>query len=144
MKPVPQTVLYGEHSVGDGNCVDACLASILELPLWMLPSFHCMRGRRDRRSRIDAWLGTMFNLELDFASPVRDTVLPEFYMVTGQSPRSENTWHAVVYRNGVLAHDPHPSGLGIVGAPATVQFFRSHPIRAVPSIIPWSAYVSAE
>lgn len=42
MKPVPQTVLYGDDAYSNGNCVDACIASLMELPLWMVPQFYQM------------------------------------------------------------------------------------------------------
>ena len=71
MKPVPQTVLYGEHTTGNGNCVDACLASLLEFPLWMVPPFYAMWGRKDRFSRIDDWLA-LFGLEFEFLDDVAD------------------------------------------------------------------------
>lgn len=106
-------MLYGEHSSGNGDCFTACLASLLELPLWMVPPFHMMYGRPDTFSRIDQWLARFFNMELEFVDDIKNPGdLPEFYIVLGKSPRN-NEGHAVVYSKGVLAHDPNPAGGGV-------------------------------
>ena len=141
MKPVPQTVLYGEHSTGNGNCVDACLASLLEFPLWMVPPFYAMYGRPDRFFRIDDWLA-LFGLEFEFLDDIADEEhLPEFYMVTGGSPRNPGTGHAVIYTTGAkLAHDPHYSGEGIVGVPTSVRYLVCRDLSKVHPAIPRSSY----
>lgn len=97
-----------------------------------------MWGRRDRQSRIDFWL-SLFGLELDFLGS-DEFELPEFYMVSGKSPRS-TCGHAVVYSKGVLAHDPHYSGLGIVGEPSTTWYLKALPGTQVHPSIPKSAYL---
>lgn len=145
MKPVPQTILYGEHTTGNGNCVDACLASLLEFPLWMVPPFYEMWGRKDRFKRLDQWL-LLFGLDLEFLDdPDQNSdALPEFYMVTGTSPRNPATGHAVIYGPGkVLAHDPHYSGLGIIGTPTSVRYLVAHDAAKVHPAIPRTSYVTS-
>ncbi len=59
-------------------------------------------------------------LGLQFLIQSKNTVYEGLYLVAGRSPRNPDINHMVVYRNGRLAHDPHPSGLGIDGDPIFV------------------------
>ncbi|WP_282638114.1 hypothetical protein [Sphingobacterium thalpophilum] len=36
-----------------------------------------------------------------------------YYFVTGKSPRGDFN-HIVIYKDGKMVHDPHPSGAGIL------------------------------
>lgn len=112
MQPVKQSKLYCEDGIHNGNCYAACLASLLELPLWMVPPFEDMFARTVWMKRTEEWLGRMFGLRLARANghPVED--LPEFYIASGPAPRGVH--HSVIYRRGELAHDPHPSGEGVL------------------------------
>lgn len=90
----------------EGNCMQAAVASFFELPLAQVPDFA-------------AWPDTYIRLQRFFSDRGfelrrRD---PEFsprgyYFVTGTSERGGE--HMVIYRNGKLAHDPHPGGNGLV------------------------------
>jgi len=118
MTPQPQTVLYGEEATGNGNCMTACIASLLDVPLWMVPPFEQMYGRKDRQQRINAWLFRFFKLDMEWMSYTDSlepqNTLPEFYIAVGPSPRNPSIGHGVIYSGGVLVHDPHYSGLGIL------------------------------
>lgn len=155
MKPVPQTVLYGEDAYGNGNCVDACLASLMELPLWMVPPFYNMWGRPDRHKRVDLWLA-LFGLELDFVDDLKNpglqspdlknpdlTRLPKFYIVSGPSPRNNSTGHAVIFDRDTqhIAHDPHYSNQGICGPWTSIRFLKQLPGREVHQCIPLSSFM---
>jgi hypothetical protein len=112
MTPVKQTKLYAKDGIHNGNCFAACLASLLDLPLWMVPPFEDMFGRGgDFTSRRKEWLERMFKLKMveTPAHPVDQ--LPEFYIANGYGKRG--VLHSVIYRRGELAHDPHPSNDGI-------------------------------
>lgn len=111
MKPVKQDRLYSAEGIGNGNCFAACLASLLEIPLWMVPPFDQMFGRNDWRSRVDEWLERIHKMELVDSDGHQIDKLPEFYIASGRSPRGVK--HAVVYSGGKLAHDPHYSDDGI-------------------------------
>ncbi len=139
MKPIPQTVLYGDNTTGNGNCFDACLASLLEIPLWMVPPFHQMFGRPDRSARMSDWLEIIFGVDLEWASP-GCVKLPEFYIVSGESPRNPKIGHAVIHKDGVLAHDPHHEGGGIVGPPRVV-YYLVPTAKGVHSCVPKSSYL---
>ena len=53
---VAQDKLYVHDGIGNGNCFPACLASILEIPLWMIPPFDQMFGRAKWGDRRQEWL----------------------------------------------------------------------------------------
>jgi len=111
MKPVKQTKLYSADGIHNGNCLAACVASLLELPLWMVPPFEDMFGRGDHTSRMIEWLNRMFSLELIWEDGHPVDELPEFYIAIGKSPRGVH--HAVIYSKGEMVHDPHFSDAGI-------------------------------
>jgi hypothetical protein len=110
--PVKQNVLFASDGIGNGNCFGACMASLLDLPLWMVPPFEQMFGRSDNwRSRVDDWLGRLFKLRLADTEGHCWNLLPEFYIANGRSPRG--VAHSTIYRAGRLVHDPHFSNAGI-------------------------------
>lgn len=118
MTPVAQDRLYSTDGLGNGNCMAACLASLLDLPLWMVPPFEEMFGRGSEvvYDRIDHWLQRMFGMELGLKGRHDPAQLPEFYMASGPTVRTAATgvMHSVIYRAGELVHDPHPSGAGLI------------------------------
>lgn len=160
MKPILQTVLYGDNAIGTGNCVAAAMASILEIPLWMMPPWEVMFARPDWNARRKQWLNQMFGLDYVVMWPSKKKPghyvnssweddsglvymdakdLPEFYIACGPTERGSH--HAVVYSHGALVHDPHYSGAGLLSVDR-VEFFRKCPEGTVESIsIPSSAYV---
>jgi hypothetical protein len=113
MTPVSQTKLATADGIHPGNCFAAALASLLDLPLWMVPPFEDMFGRTrgDWFERVEVWLERFFTLELVRSDGHQRERLPAFYIASGVSPRGLR--HSVIYSNGVLVHDPHPSGAGI-------------------------------
>lgn len=111
MIPVRQTKLYQADGIGNGDCFAACLASLLELPLWMVPPFDQMFGRVGWEKRCNEWLRRFQKAELVRESGHYWARLPEFYMGNGQSPRG--VYHSTIYSKGQLVHDPHFSDAGI-------------------------------
>lgn len=121
MKPVRQNVLYSDDGIQNGNCLAACFASLLEIPLWMVPPFDQMFGRGDWNIRIDQWLEVL-GYEREWLDGHQVDLLPEFYIATGKSLRGVR--HAVVYRCGKLAHDPHYSDAGVIEVDATYHLVK--------------------
>ena len=124
MKPVKQDRLWSEEGIGNGNCLAACYASLLEMPLWMVPPFDQMFGRSDWGHRIDEWLHRL-GYERVWLEGHQVDKLPEFYIATGRSARGVR--HAVIYSHGELAHDPHFSGTGIESVEDTYHLVRIEP-----------------
>lgn len=132
MKPVMQTRLSNPEGTVHGNCFTACVASILEKAVedipdmqgddgkWFKPFFDTItaHGLEYRGSRRRWWY-------LDECGPKKEDPfffkdfeafegVDGFVIVAGPSPRDYVTrGHACVYKAGKLAHDPHPSGMGL-------------------------------
>jgi hypothetical protein len=111
VKPVKQSKLYAPDGIHNGDCMAACLASLLELPLWMVPPFEQMFGRGDWRTRIDQWLERMHGMQMHRTCGHAIELLPEFYIACG--PASRGVDHSVIFSRGLPVHDPHPSNEGI-------------------------------
>jgi hypothetical protein len=112
MKPIDQTT-FGK---GDGNCMAACVASVLEIPLEEIPDI-----RGDRQYAVLAvWLASrgLGMLSLGFDKPLPTDCKGAwpwgtgFTIMGGKSPRGDFE-HAVIGHHGRMVHDPHPSRAGI-------------------------------
>jgi len=126
MVPVDQTIFEDGH----GDCLRACVASILELPIAILPNF-AERGYYAGVAEFLATLGLSL-LEISwsgdgYAHEQYLSCLPVIHcIVGGWSPRGNDgsgkrKQHAVVGHVAgwqvIVDHDPHPSRAGIVGEP---------------------------
>lgn len=130
MTPLTQTELYDptrpDHR---GNCWQTVIASLLELPLDAVPHFV-----QDDHDHHGAHEWHWWNRTLDFLrdrghrlDPVTDMAAApgEYLIVMGKSPRAGGTvHHAVIYRDGVMVHDPHPDRTGLVTIDATAYAIR--------------------
>lgn len=106
MKPVYQT----QFGANAGNCFQACIASILEMPLKNVPHFML---ERDWITAFDSFLARfgLVSVTLD-ADQVSGWKPTGFHLIGGKSPRGK-FWHNVVGHNGEIVHDPHPSNDGL-------------------------------
>lgn len=101
MIPVDQT------EFAPGNCFSACVASVLELPLEIMPHFM----------RAPEWLEALSvfcaekNIILDFGTDLTSAPRDKHYILNGRGPRGIG--HSVVALNGQIVHDPHPSRAGL-------------------------------
>lgn len=136
MIPVTQTSFYDPEAPPDkqrGNCLTAVVASLLELPIEDVPNFvqdhvdhdadnndewnwwtrlHKFIGERGQRMHY------LRNVEDPSPIPADTATFPdpepgEFYTVSGISPRDPRIFHIVIYRDGEMAHDPHPDRTGL-------------------------------
>lgn len=101
----------------DGNCQQAALASIFELPLEEVPDF-VHGGHDDWWSPMAEWILERFRLWplcLD-AQSCRDAEIewtpPGYHIIAGDGPRGHR--HATVGYMGVVVWDPHPSRDGLL------------------------------
>lgn len=112
MKQVYQTH-FDENHTGPGNCMQAAVASLLELPLDDVPDFVM---------RVDPW-GEMrlflcaHGLEMFECSP--DCTPMGLYFTVGQSTQGYE--HIVLARYGRVVHDPNPHGRGLVHVNSVLQ-----------------------
>lgn len=121
MIPVDQTIFTPDN----GDCMRACVASLLEWPLDRVPNFM-ETGPKAYERRLKNWADsygiTILDAEVQdhkaFLKAFRNTYLIGF----GKSPRFDCD-HAVIYRGRHLVHDPHPSKAGIKGKPKGFSLF---------------------
>lgn len=121
VKSIDQTIFAGDPT-RKGNCVAACIATVVGAQLNEVPHFieaGLELGDADEEvSSGNAWWAMMLGFlagrglwayELD--SPA-DAEPGELVLVAGPSPRG--VLHQVIYRDGELWHDPHPSREGVL------------------------------
>ena len=114
MKPVFQTA-YGE---GKGNCYAACVASVLELPLEVMPDLITgVKCRRDQDNILRNFLkmlgwgiialhhDALRDPDLNFRDRVMFFKQDGYYIAGGVA--ENGVGHAVVMKDGQLAHNPH-------------------------------------
>ncbi|HWB38319.1 MAG TPA: hypothetical protein VHA75_20065 [Rugosimonospora sp.] len=116
MTPVVQTIFAtGQPDSPIGNCLQAAIASLLDLPLDDVPHFVGDDVATDGELH---WWTQWRRWCADRGLVVRDGVdlePGEYYLGGGPSPRDpEHRSHVAVYRNGELIHDPYPGGTGVV------------------------------
>lgn len=114
MKPVTQTEVGSR-----GNCLSACVASLLEIPIEWVPNFtsepHEPPGLQP--IRLNQWLN---QIGIEAIYCMTDIMSPEhsdpdgYYIMTGFSPRGRP--HVVIGSGKEIAHDPHPDRSGLVYA----------------------------
>lgn len=123
MRPVYQTI-FGNK---EGNCLAACIASILEVDIDRVPNFH----GKDWAQQWCEWLRPhgLFMWRIDVAEGI--VIPPGYSILSGQSPRAEalgETWlHATVAFDGETVHDPHPDGGGVLSKSDYLFFQILHP-----------------
>lgn len=109
MKPIDQT----RTDPSEGNCLAACVASLLHLDSEDLPTFPDTPAWWDE---FIAWLRPFGFYAARWGPGASEDVIPPGYAIaSGESPRYLTLLHAVVYLDGKLAHDPHPDRAGIAG-----------------------------
>ena len=125
MVPVMQTKFSDEVGGVHGNCMAACVASIMELDIEDIPAWEDMGNDGSWGESYYSFLEShgyetdgMANREGYTESALWDFVLDQcpgvdgYFIVGGDSPRIARG-HAVIYCNREMIHDPHPSGMGV-------------------------------
>lgn len=110
MIPIDQTEFAGEGDT-KGNCLQAALASLLELPLTAVP--HFAGTPTDWYPSMVAWLAEREYSLVISAYHLHDQALG---LMAGPSPRSADVNHVVVAMGADMVHDPHPSRAGLASA----------------------------
>lgn len=105
MVPVDQTKLYNPDKKVNGNCMAACFASILEISLSDVPEIEDMD---DWFPLLNKWLKSLGFVMVQWPS---EEWFPGYCLVSGISERG--IMHMVIFNNGLLIHDPHPSRSGV-------------------------------
>lgn len=111
MKPVTQTLLFETH--GKGNCLAAAIASLFEVEIADLPALHGKNsgeqyGQLNKFARSRGLIARREYPRNGGGTPI----FRGYYIASG--PGARGVRHACVYLDGELAHDPHPSGAGLL------------------------------
>ncbi len=126
MTPVSQTRF--EKNGQNGNCMQAATASMLDLPLRLVPNF--IEGENPNKDMDDFFAAMGYRI----VERSKNTVPRGFYFVTGTSTQGHP--HIVIYRDGVLVHDPNPNGRGLVKIDKVLEVVpRKHAHDAMPETI---------
>jgi len=121
------------------NCFQACVASILNLPLEDVPHFqegviessdHSWTQERwdavvkfgEAYSYNVFWLDPDLQNDISLIDKLHNSEL--FYLATGKSPLGK-FGHCVIYHKNNLVHDPLKNGKGIEGKPWLYIIFES-------------------
>ena len=108
----------------DGNCFAACLASIFGLPLDDIPEFHTVSGESGWWFHFNEW-SREHGYEVLMVRGIDHAPVGMKCIASGMSGRGLN--HAVVWEDGKIKHDPHPSRDGFVDNPTSyIYFIASH------------------
>ena len=130
MKPVTQEITTG----GDGDCLSACLASLLELEAGEVPKFRRDHGGTGMLPAARSWLVEKFGLSLICfyieKVPIKwlGAAPGQLCIAVGRSAVPGGLFHAVVGRLSdegrafEILHDPHPLRRGIMGRPRALYF----------------------
>lgn len=113
MRKVTQTILHDDPSGRPGNCLQAATASLLELPLDAVPHFI----------ERDDWLEwfAAFCVGHGYRPLQRPPTAHVAYgMAWGPSDRGVR--HAVVWADGQMAWDPHPTRAGLLKVTELIEF----------------------
>ncbi|MGW1744576.1 hypothetical protein ACWCRD_02950 [Streptomyces sp. NPDC002092] len=113
MRPVAQSILHGDPSGRPGNCLQAAVASLLDLQLDEVPHFI----------EHDDWEERLrdFCLAHGYRPLLRPpTTHVPYGMAWGPSERGVR--HAVVWVDDSMAWDPHPSRAGLLRVTELIAF----------------------
>ena len=110
MTPVTQSILNGRN----GDCLRACVASVLDLELTAVPNFM---DANEGDEWEDAWYDEFVKFLLlrglfpVYMSPNEAELngVYGYHLIQGKSPRGDYD-HVVVGLNGRAVHDPYPGG----------------------------------
>ena len=128
MIPVNQTIFGFEN----GNCMQACVASVFELELNDVPNF--MSEGPDRfHELLLRWCNSkgLTVFDINTGGDCNKIFKDAYVIVAGPSPRNKDKSHAVIYYNDKMVHDPHPDKSGIIGDPEYITVFALKDYRRI-------------
>lgn len=122
MRAVEQTQVGGDV----GNCFEAAIASILELPIDVLPAAEPGNDSDAWVAYVDElrdWLGErgldLFGIDLSPAVRLRDfDVAPRGFWIAGIPTPAAGWNHALVCLGKTVVHDPYPRRMRAQPVPA--------------------------
>lgn len=106
MIKVKQTKFGNKH----GNCLAACLASLLNANINDICTIH---DGRNWFKDLNKWLIDTYGLYMVVVRGNYQFPPVGYHMIWGTSPRYKDVDHSVIGYNGKTVFDPHPSNSGL-------------------------------
>lgn len=135
MKPIKQTVLTDRDANPPviGNCFQACVASLLELPICEVPHFCDCNSWPMNFHR---WLEARGLTSVQFSQQDLDgrSGFWGYHIIAGPSPRHGR--HGVIGYNGEIVFDPHPSNEGLLPGDWAYTFIFEKRRKSTTGLIP--------
>ncbi len=119
---VMQQELHDPENGQIGDCLRACLATLLELSIEEVPHIGRKLWPSHDAAEWDAAVEKFLVGHGLYSFPLGTGykhLLRGYCLASGQSPRHLDENHVVVYKDGEFWHDPHPDGSGL----ARVDYF---------------------
>ncbi len=110
MIKIEQNIIHNPDKGDIGNCLQPCIASILELPIEDVPHF-AERRQSDWFDRMNDWLRDRGYWVLHINGWSDDFTPYGYSIACGTSRRGIR--HSCVALDGKLIHDPHPDQTGL-------------------------------
>lgn len=112
MTPIKQTIMHDPKNGKYGNCLQACLASILDLTLDNVPHF-ADNDNKNWLIDMNEWLfqRNLYYFEINPTKCIFDntfSIYQGYHFILGKSPRGKFL-HQIIGKNGEKVFDPHPS-----------------------------------
>ncbi len=112
MKKQPKFIKQTKTGKGEGNCLAACIASLLGCDIDIVPDY-----KEEWYEKLNIWmlrkLGHVM-ISVDFLHNDMPNIL---LIAIGESSLFTGQKHAVIYRGSKQIFDPSPSNLGLKGKP---------------------------
>lgn len=105
-----------DNKAESGNCFEACIASLIEIPLKVVPEF-CNIPKGPEWLALFRQLLNSQGYELD----IFGEKCPNGFSIATGFIKDSKIEHSCIYYNGNLFHDPFPNGNGI----ENIQFYIS-------------------
>lgn len=129
MIPTTQTILHDPANGKIGNCLSAVLASLLHLPIELVPVFA---DEKTWAQDLNSWLRPYELAYIQFDAGFYQTLIDYgikglHHGVAGPSPRHADTLHACVGMDCEQVFDPHPSRAGLISQSTCGVFITLQP-----------------
>ena len=128
---MPQQTIFHTNPERLGNCYAACVAEFLHLDIDQVPHFveQGIILTQEPGDTTGWWALSVGFMWAHHLTPVRldsldDAESGEIVFASGPSPRGVP--HQVLYRDGALYFDPHPSCAGITEVTEVMRYARVH------------------
>ena len=104
MIPIKQDIVGSKYA----NCLQACVASILDKPLNLVPNF--MLFGKEYWEALYLYIRSIgfIGIAYVYGLPPNDS---NYHIISLDFGKEFDHSHCAIYKNGTIIHDPHPKGV---------------------------------